>query len=129
MITLNGNKTNNEIVFNLTNKKKLEEFLSLIPEGSLMDVYIELNSDDATLAQLAKVHAMIKTLALHTGTTFKDMKLYVKEQAGLCLIKERNNKSYIIVKSFAECSKDELSLAIQAAIDIGNTVGCNIETY
>jgi len=46
------------------------------------------------------------------------MKLQVKLRAGLCLEQS--------CKSFGECSKDELSLAIQAAIEIGDMVGFNL---
>ena len=66
---------------------------------------------------------MIKNLSMHTGETVENMKLLVKDRAGLCIAREVSGKEYFLAKSFAECSKEELSLAIQAAIEIGEQVG------
>jgi len=69
---------------------------------------------------------MIRELSLHVGEPFSDMKLLVKDKAGLCLSREVSGKEYFLAKSFGECSREELSLAIQAAIDIGVSVNCPI---
>jgi hypothetical protein len=55
------------------------------------------------------------------------MKLLVKDKAGLCLSREVAGKEYFLAKSFGECSREELSLAIQAAIDIGISVSCPVQ--
>jgi hypothetical protein len=34
-----------------------------------------------------------------------------------------SGKEYFLAKSFGDCSREELSLAIQAAIEIGEQVG------
>ena len=86
-----------------------------------------MQQDDGTLPQLAKLHAMIRELALHIGEPFEDMKLLVKDKAGLCLAREVAGKEYFLAKSFGECSREELSLAIQAAIDIGISVSCPVQ--
>ena len=65
---------------------------------------------------------MLKQLATHIGETVENMKLLVKDRAGLCIAREVAGKEYFLAKSFAECSKDELSLAIQAAIEISHEV-------
>ena len=78
--------------------------------------------DDGTLPQLAKLHVMIRQLALHVGETVENMKLLVKDRAGLCIAREVAGKEYFLAKSFGDCSKDELSLAIQAALEIGEEV-------
>jgi hypothetical protein len=116
-------KKNGRLEFtSLPHSKQFELYLSKIPEGANVDCFYEVENDDGTLPQLAKVHAMIKQLAIHVGETFSDMKLLVKDKAGLCLAREVSGKEYFIPKSFAECSKEELSLAIQAAIEIGQMV-------
>jgi hypothetical protein len=106
----------------ISSMKQHEEFVSNLPDGSLVEFFYELQHDDGTLPQLAKLHAMIKQLATHIGETAENMKLLVKDRAGLCIAREVSGKEYFLAKSFAECSKDELSLAIQAAQEIGEEV-------
>jgi len=102
--------------------KQYEEFVSHIPDGSIVEFFYELQHDDGTLPQLAKLHVMIKQLATHIGETAENMKLLVKDRAGLCIAREVSGKEYFLAKSFGECSKEELSLAIQAAQEIGEEV-------
>lgn len=106
----------------ISSMKQYEEFVSHLPDGSLVEFFYELQHDDGTLPQLAKLHAMIKQLATHIGETAENMKLLVKDRAGLCIAREVSGKEYFLAKSFADCSKDELSLAIQAAQEIGEEV-------
>lgn len=126
---LNGKfiKRNGRLEFpSLAISKQHELFVSDIPDGTLVEFFFEVQHDDGTLPQLAKLHAMIRELALHVGEPFSDMKLLVKDKAGLCLAREVSGKEYFLAKSFGECSREELSLAIQAAIDIGISVNCPI---
>jgi hypothetical protein len=82
-------------------------FVDRLKEGDKVEMYIDLAGADHSKAQLAKVHACIRELAKEAGYTFDEMKLLIKDAAGL---KD---------KSFADCTRDELMLAIQACIDIG----------
>jgi hypothetical protein len=102
--------------------KQKEIFLSAIPDKSIVECFYEVQHDDGTLPQLAKLHVMLKQLATHIGETVENMKLLVKDRAGLCIAREVSGKEYFLAKSFADCSKEELSLAIQAAIEIGQEV-------
>lgn len=120
-------KRNGKLEFpSLAISKQHELFVSDIPDGTIVEFFFEVQHDDGTLPQLAKLHAMIRELALHVGESFSDMKLLVKDKAGLCLAREVSGKEYFLAKSFGECSREELSLAIQAAIDIGISVNCPI---
>lgn len=103
--------------------KQYELFISRLPEGAIVEFFYEMQHDDGTLPQLAKLHVMLKHLATHIGETVENMKLLVKDRAGLCIAREVAGKEYFLAKSFGDCSKDELSLAIQAAIEIGEQVG------
>lgn len=103
--------------------KAYELFVKALDEGAIVDMYMSVEKDDGTLAQLAKIHAMCRTLANHTGNTFDEMKLYVKDKAGL-ILKDGNE---MIVKSFGGCSREELSMAIQAAQEIGQAVNCLVD--
>jgi hypothetical protein len=102
--------------------KQLEQYASKVPEGSIVECFYEVQHDDGTLPQLAKLHVIIKQLANHIGESVENMKLLIKDRAGLCIAREVAGKEYFLAKSFGECSKEELSLAIQAAIEIGDEV-------
>lgn len=106
----------------LAEAKQYEKFVSHLPDGAIVEFFYEMQHDDGTLPQLAKLHVMIKQLATHIGETAENMKLLIKDRAGLCIAREVSGKEYFLAKSFGECSKDELSLAIQAAIEIGEEV-------
>jgi hypothetical protein len=116
-------KKNGRLDFStLAASKQFEIYVSNIPEGSIVEFFYEVTHDDGTLPQLAKLHVMLKQLATHIGETVENMKLLVKDKAGLCIAREVAGKEYFLAKSFGECSKEELSLAIQATIEIGQEV-------
>ena len=96
-------------------KLNYQIFLDKLSDGQQVEVFMGLTSDDGSVAQLAKVHACIRELAKESGYTFDEMKTIVKRQSGLCY--DGGDAEYC--KSFAECSKDELVLAIEACIEIG----------
>jgi len=89
-------------------KLAYEIFVEKLKEGDKVDMFIEVSNPDHSKAQLAKVHACIRELAKESGYTFEEMKLIVKEHAGLA------------GKSFGDCSKSDLMLAIEACIQIGS---------
>jgi hypothetical protein len=97
-------------------------FLDKIPEGQKVEMYIDLANTDHSKAQLAKVHACIRELAKESGYTFEEMKLLIKKQSGLCY----ETDGLLECKSFADCSKDELMLAIEACIAIGRELNVNL---
>ena len=101
-------KTNGKLVYaNPKDKLAYEIFLDKIPEGQKIEMYLDLADADHTKAQLAKIHACIREMAKESGYTFDEMKCVIKDASG------------IADKSFADCSKDELMLAIEACIQIG----------
>ncbi len=100
-------------------------FMNSLEEGQKVEIFMEANVDDGTIPQLAKVHVCIRELAKELGYSFEDMKLEVKRQAGLCVRKELGGEMFMICKSFGDCSKEELALAVEAIIQIGDTVGIN----
>ena len=104
-------------------KKQYELFVSSLKDGAIVEFFYEEEHDDGTLPQLAKIHVMIKHLSMHIGESVENMKLLVKDRAGLCIAREVSGKEYFLAKSFADCSKEELALAIQAAAEIGEQVG------
>lgn len=105
-------------------RKLYENFIKEIPEDSVIEFYSEIQSNNGSLAQLAKIHAMIKSLANHTGYTFDEMKLYVKEEAGMCYTSP--DDSMLICKSFGDCSKEELNMVIQTLEEIGQKVNFQV---
>lgn len=100
---------------------KFKAFLKKLNEGDQVEVFMDFLNDDGSLAQLAKLHAMIRDLANFTGNSGAGMKLLIKQEAGLCFVKDNE----LVCKSFGDCSKDELGLAIQACSTIAYRVGLN----
>jgi len=119
-------------------EQKYKEFIQALDEGDQIDIFIEINSADNTLLQLAKVHKCIREIAKHTGNSFDDIKMLIKDKAGLVIkrrvpmlrtidpTEEPIYKEYMDWKSFGKISKDDLGLAIQACIDLGDVVGLNL---
>ena len=103
-------------------KLNYQIFLDKLSEGQQVEVFMGLTSDDASIAQLAKVHACIRELAKESGYTFDEMKKIIKQHAGLCY--DAGDAEYC--KSFADCSKMELVLAIEACIEIGKDFNLNL---
>jgi len=101
-------KNNGKLIFDsLQDKISYDIFVDKIKEGQVVEMYIDIVGQDHSKLQLAKVHACIRELSKESGYNFDDMKQLIKEKSGLQ------------DKSFANCTKDELMLAIQSCIDIG----------
>jgi hypothetical protein len=123
MFTVKLIKQDGKLVYpNDKSKLNYQIFLDKLSEGQEVEMYIGLTSNDKSVAQLAKVHACIRELASESGYTFNEMKILVKQQSGLCYDAEDTT----ICKSFAECSKTELLLAIEACIEIGQMYNMNL---
>jgi hypothetical protein len=93
-----------------------------LKRGQIIEITYEVQVQDGSYGQISKVHACARQLSVDTRASFSDMKIEIKKKAGLVAANGD-------VKSFADCSKEELSLAIQAAIEIGDIVGCNLHHY
>lgn len=106
----------------LTDESSFNIFKDGLKDGDSVDVYMEIITDDGTLAQLARVHAMIRSLARHIGEDPVIMKLMVKKQAGFCFSHNVDGSEVLVCKSFGKMSKDELGQAIEACITIGGKV-------
>jgi hypothetical protein len=106
----------------IADMKQYEKFVSKLTDGAIVEFFYEEQHDDGTLPQLAKLHVMLKQLSMHIGESVENLKLLVKDRAGLCIAREVAGKEYFLAKSFGDCSREELSLAIQAAIEIGEQV-------
>ncbi len=94
-----------------------KNFIDSLQEGQKISIFMDSNVDNGTLAQIAKIHACIRELAIDLGYTFDEMKAEVKRRNGMLI----NNK----YKSFADCSKEELALVIQSIIQIGDLANIN----
>ena len=54
------------------------------------------------------------------------MKKLVKERSGLCILVTENGVQEEVCKSFGECTKEELSMAIEACVEIGELYNINL---
>jgi len=119
MFTAKLKKEAGKLVYK-TDKEKLafELFVKTLQEGEEAEIFLNRVSTDASVAQIAKVHACIRQLAEESGYSFSEMKNLVKENSGLKLAGE--------YKSFADCDKHELSSAIQTCVEIGEMYNINL---
>lgn len=93
-------------------------FMESLEEGQSVDVFFDAHVDSGTYAQISKLKVSIRELANESGDSFEEMQNIVKERAGLCWEDH--------CKSFGHCSMEELNLAIQAAIEIGDYLNLNL---
>jgi len=101
----------------------LKLFNMAIAEGDTIEVYLtKTDGNVKTTGQLAKIHSMIRQIAAFTGNDFDDIKDEVKRKAGLYVVKG-TEEHQTELKSFAQCSKDELSTAIEMCVQLGHLVG------
>ena len=92
-------------------------FKKTLKPGEVVEITYQMYNPDYSVAQIDKVHKCIRILASEMGEEFNIVKSLVKERSGL---KD---------KSFADCTKEEISSAIQSAISIGDFLGCNLSSY
>jgi hypothetical protein len=103
------------------------EFVKTMEEGQTVEVFFESFKDDGTNLQLAKIHACIRELANECGYSFEEMKKEIKRRSGLAIGDLKTSEGY--VKSFGDCSKEELGATIETIIEIGDTVNVNFRGH
>lgn len=108
-------------------KTKYKLFVNSLEVDQVTDVFMESITGSGTLAQLAKIHACIRELAKENGDSFEDMKFNIKRMSGLCIKKKIDDEYYMVCKSFADASKEELALVIQAITEVGITLNINFQ--
>ena len=92
----------------------LKQLKKAVGNNALIIGYLDEADSESHSGYLAKVHKSIRVLSFHTGFTFEEMKSIIKKRSGLYM----TSKSGIEYKSFAYCTKEELTLAIQACVDL-----------
>lgn len=114
-------KKNGKLTHQLQGELALfKSFVDTLEEAQIVEVFFEAHKNDGTKPQLAKIHACIRKLAIEIGYTFEEMKLEIKRRAGLSYGDLSTSEGY--VKSFADCSKEELALVIESLNEAGNMV-------
>ena len=111
---------------NKVDEIKVNNFMQIPKEGDRYHITYEPITDDGSLAQLAKLHKCIRTLASETGEQFEKMKQMVKKRSGLCISFNHQGETHDFYRSFADASKEELSGAIQTSIEMGEWLGVNL---
>ena len=101
---------------------KLKLFTMGTTKEQEIEAYITvLDNKDKTAGQLAKAHALIREIANSTGHTFEEIKLIIKEKTGLYILATSTTPESI--KSFGDCSKEEMSRVIEECIELGHDLG------
>ena len=83
----------------------LQYFIDNMDENQTAYALFETDSSDGTNLQKARIHALIRVIANEQGTGFEETKILIKSRSGL----QKEDGTY---KSFADCSKEELSRVI-----------------
>ena len=113
-------KSGEHLVYTITSQEtQFKEFKKSLEEGQIVEVFMDANCDNGTLAQIAKIHACIRMLAKETGDTFEDMKIRVKNKSGFCVKIELDGEKFVHCKSFGDASVEDLGLVIQTIIEMG----------
>lgn len=92
---------------------------SQLKEGQSVEQMISFGLEDGLLSQISKVHAMIRDIAKETGNTFQATKVDIKKQYGIITLGGE-------LKSFGDCSFQELSDVIQHCIELGDFLGIQL---
>jgi len=109
---------------NALSKEKYKIFLASLSDGDKVEALFELKTEDNTKAQLAKIHVCIAEIASEQGDDKISVKQELKRRCGMAY-KDENGKEKF--QSFAGCSKDELSDAIEILIQMGNFLNMNLD--
>lgn len=97
-----------------------DQFVESLEEGQVVEQFLEAYKDDATNVQLAKIHVCIKKIAMEQGETPDETKRLVKESAGL---RWQLKEGGWYEKSFADCSKEEITLTMETIVNMGDFLG------
>jgi len=117
-------KENGKLV-HVTNsgKEMYKNFVDMMQEGQTVNMLFDMNVDNGTLPQIAKIHACIREISLETGNSPDKIKKLIKDKCGLIEYEVgEKEKKY---KSFAICSKEELERAINEIISLGDFLQLN----
>lgn len=103
-------------------ERTYKEFIDKIPNNKIVDVYITCYDEEiGTLPQLAKIHAMIREIAEFTKQGFNETKDHIKEVCGIFnIVSSKPYKKKL--KSFGDCSIQELDMVINKLIEIQNII-------
>lgn len=103
-------------------KRIYQEFIDKISNNKTVDVYITCYDEEiGTLPQLAKIHAMIREIAEFTKQGFNETKDHIKEVCGIFnIVSSKPYKKKL--KSFGDCSIQELDMVINKLIEIQNII-------
>lgn len=101
---------------------KYRRLLATMSAGDNVQALFEKVTDDAGFAQLSKLYACMRQIVNDTGNDLETVKREVKQRAGMSY----RRGSTEISKSFGDCSKADLGIAINACIELGAELGCVI---
>ncbi len=97
----------------------LKHYVDNIEEGAIVKVTYE-DFSSGSYAQISKLQACIREISKYLGYSVDEVKDIVKHKANLY----NENGTF---KSFADCSKEELSQAIDCLMKLGDQVGFPLE--
>lgn len=124
ILTVKVTKQNGKLIYKDKAMRALhQEFIKALEEGQTVEIFFAAAGAEGTYMQLSKIHPCIRKLAYEMGYTFEEMKKEIKRRAGLTIGDLNTSEGY--VKSFGDCSAEELGGVIQTIIEAGDFVGIN----
>lgn len=105
---------------NDSDKEMIKKVLASLKPGERVKMVIDTSKDDGRWSQIKKVHAIIDEISDASGNDFDTVKDEIKKRAGLYMPDEK-------LKSFADCSMEDLSRAIRSAITFAEYFGLAIK--
>ena len=126
MFTSTLQKVEDKLVYaSVADEKLYKLFVEHLVPGQTVEIFLDANKDDGTLAQLAKIHKCIREIAKETGNDFEDIKDLIKIRSGFCFKKNVDGEIITKCKSFGKASKEDLGFVIEALISLGDVVNVN----
>lgn len=126
MFTSTLQKVEDKLVYaSVADEKLYKLFVEHLVPGQTVEIFLDANKDDGTLAQLAKIHKCIREIAKETGNDFEDIKDLIKVRSGFCFKKNVDGEIITKCKSFGKASKEDLGFVIEALISLGDVVNVN----
>lgn len=102
-------------------------FAAAMAPGKPYEIYMKPFRRRRTLDQNAKMHAMIRTLALHLGYSESEMKNVLKSEYGPVVKVELGDRQVIVPKSTADYDVAECGEMIEIINMVGAETGCAFE--
>lgn len=93
----------------INNRIALDQWIKSLPDGEDIVCKFRVQKNYKTTRQLRLCYHCLRELAVKTGHTVEEMKMYLKYKSGLCFDHSVEGEHVQICKSIADMNKEEIS--------------------